>query len=172
MRLLTQEPDLLVFGGQLEYRILGIGLAIAGIAVAIIPMLMYLRDGRTMLLIPAALGVLLFLGGVWAISYRHSVTFDGRTRAIRTVSSSLTGRTEDVIPFSQIREIGLKTRIYSSVSSQTVRQMFFMELRLHEGRNVPFEDEEFNDTEDAARQRASEIARLTGAPLSGEPPTP
>ena len=29
MRLLTQEPDLLVFGGQLEYRILGIGLVIA-----------------------------------------------------------------------------------------------------------------------------------------------
>jgi hypothetical protein len=50
--------------------------------------------------------------------------------------------------------------------------MFFMELRLHDGRNVPFEDEAFNHTEEAARQRASEIAGLTGAPLSGEPPTP
>ena len=106
MRLLTQEPDLLVFGGQLEYRIFGIGLAIAGIALAIVPLLLYLRDGRMLLLIPAALGVLLFLGGVWALSYRHSVTFDGRTQAIQILSSSLRGRSEELIPLPQAMRSG------------------------------------------------------------------
>jgi hypothetical protein len=98
MRLLTQEPDFLVFGGQGEYRVIGIGLAIAAIAFVTAALLPYLRGGRTMLLIPAALGVLLFLGSVWAFSYRHSVTFDGRTRAIRILSSSLRGRTEEDRP--------------------------------------------------------------------------
>lgn len=170
MRLLRQQSDLLEYAGAGEWRILGAGLILAGLAFGVIPLVIFLGNRQPMVLIPAALGILLLLGGVWAASFRESMVFDGGATVLRVTTRSLFSSSADDIPFAKIDGVVLGARVYTSASGQTARHMYYMELRLDDGRAIKLEDSGRNKDERLAKERASEIAALCGAELLTETP--
>ena len=162
MQLLQQDASLLTYGGTAQYKVLGIGLLIAWIAFGLLPFVLFLRNRQVPFLIFSIFGLILLIGGIWALSYRQFVIFDKSISSISTGFSNIFQKSEQRVLFTDIREIGIRRRVYSSATSQTTRQLFFMEFRLADGSTFKLEDDDFNGTEEQARKRASELAAFCG----------
>jgi len=172
MRLLSEGSQVLVFGGRSGGVIVGVGLVLAGLAFGVLPLFLYLRNREIPFLILSGFGLLLLLAGLWALGHQHRIELDGTSDVVRVMRGNRFLSSPDSIPFSQVAEVGILQKVYTSVSAGVARQYYVMELRLADGSRMEIQDQEVEQDLEETRRRGRQVAEIVGVPFDGEPSPP
>lgn len=172
MRLLSEEPERLVFGGLSGGVIVGVGLVVAGLGFGVAPLYAYLRGGEVSFLIMSGVGVALLFAGLWAAGHKHRIELDGGAGVVRVMRGNRFLSSPDSIPFGQVTEVGITRRLYTSASGGTAWQYYVLELRLADGGSIEIQDQDAERDQQRTLQRGRRVAELVGAPFKSEVSTP
>lgn len=169
MRLLKDEPNLIVFGGTPELKLVGIGLILAGLAFGVFPLYMLFKTRNSLLVIPVIIGLGILAGGVMAVTHRKTFSFDLQDKQLRIESRNVFRGSGEEIPFSRIQGIRVGTRTYSSSRSGASHQVFVMQFPVQDAPPIEIDDSEHNVSEESCSSRVQWLAGRTGLKiLTGE----